>query len=284
MPDLSGKTCVVTGATSGIGESTARALVEMGARVVVVGRSPERGEATLARLAAAGGTGRAELRLADLASLAEVRRLAGEILETCPELHLLVNNAGVVNLERRLTVDGFEETFAVNHLAYFALTNLLRERLVSSAPARIVNVASDAHRFGSLDLDDLQSEHRYRSMRTYGRSKSANILFTVELAGRLAGTGVTANALHPGAVASRLGAQNGWLGSVVTGVLKPFFKTPDQGARTSVHVATAPELAGVSGAYFANCREKQPAAPARDPQTARRLWETSARMTGTGDG
>ena len=282
MPDLSGKTCVVTGATSGIGESTALALVRMGARVVVVGRSRERGEATLSRLAAAGGAGRVELRLADLASLAEVRRLAGEILDTCPELHLLVNNAGLVNLERRITVDGFEETFAVNHLAYFALTNLLLERLVASAPARIVNVASDAHRFGVLDLDDLQNENRYRSMQTYGRSKSANILFTIELARRLAGTGVTANALHPGAVASRLGTQNGWVGKLVTGLLKPFFKTPDQGARTSVHVATVPELDGISGAYFANCREKRPAAPARDPETARRLWETSARLTGTG--
>lgn len=282
MPDLSGKTCVVTGATSGIGESTALALVRMGARVVVVGRSRERGEATLSRLAAAGGAGRVELRLADLASLAEVRRLAGEILDTCPELHLLVNNAGLVNLERRITVDGFEETFAVNHLAYFALTNLLLERLVASAPARIVNVASDAHRFGALDLDDLQNENRYRSMQTYGRSKSANILFTIELARRLAGTGVTANALHPGAVASRLGTQNGWVGKLVTGLLKPFFKTPDQGARTSVHVATVPELDGISGAYFANCREKRPAAPARDPETARRLWETSARLTGTG--
>ena len=282
MPDLSGKTCVVTGATSGIGESTALALVRMGARVVVVGRSRERGEATLSRLAAAGGAGRVELRLADLASLAEVRRLAGEILDTCPELHLLVNNAGLVNLERRITVDGFEETFAVNHLAYFALTNLLLERLVASAPARIVNVASDAHRFGALDLDDLQNENRYRSMQTYGRSKSANILFTIELARRLAGTGVTANALHPGAVASRLGTQNGWVGKLVTGLLKPFFKTPDQGARTSVHVATVPELDGISGAYFAKCREKRPAAPARDPETARRLWETSARLTGTG--
>jgi len=281
MLDLSGKTCVVTGATSGIGEATALGLVRMGARVVVVGRSRERGEATLARLRAAGS---ADLRLANLASLAEVRRLAEEILAACPQLHLLVNNAGVVNLRRQITVDGFEETFAVNHLAYFALTNLLLERVVASAPARIVNVSSDAHRFSPLDLDDLQSEHGYGAMRTYARSKAANILFTRELARRLEGTGVTVNAVHPGAVASRLGAHNGWFGKLATGLLKPFFLSPEKGARTSMHVATAPELDGVSGAYFARCREKQPARSACDPETTRRLWDVSAQLTGTGAG
>lgn len=282
MADLSGKTCVVTGATSGIGEATAVGLVRLGARVVAVGRSRERGEATLARLRAAGGGERVELRIADLASLADVRRLGDEILAACPQLHLLVNNAGVVNLRRRLTADGFEETFAVNHLAYFALTNLLLDRLVASAPARIVNVASDAHRFGALDLEDLQSERDYRAMRTYGRSKAANILFTRELARRLEGTGVTVNAVHPGAVASRLGAHNGWVGKLATGLLKPFFKSPEKGARTSLYAATAPELDGVSGAYFAHCREKDPAPSACDPETARRLWDASARFTGTG--
>ena len=282
MLDLSGKTCVVTGAPAGIGEATALGLARLGARVVVVGRSRERGEATLARLRAAGGGDRAALLLADLASLADVRRLADEILAACPQLHLLVNNAGVVNLHRHLSVDGFEETFAVNHLAYFALTNLLLDRLVASAPARIVNVASDAHRFGPLDLDDLQSERNYGAMRTYGRSKAANILFTRELARRLEGSGVTANAVHPGAVASRLGAHNGWFGKLVTGLLKPFFQSPEKGARTSLHVASAPELDRISGAYFARCRQKDPAASARDPETARRLWDASARLTGIG--
>lgn len=282
MRHLSGKTCVVTGATSGIGEATALGLAQMGARVVVVGRSRERGEASLARLRAAGSAEEVELRLADFASLGEVRRLADEILVTCPQLHLLVNNAGVVNLHRQLSVDGFEEMFAVNHLAGFALTNLLLERLIASAPARIVNVSSGAHAFGPLDLDDLQSERSYGAMRSYGRSKSANILFTKELARRLEGTGVTVNAVHPGAVATRLGAQNGWFGKFATGLLKPFFRTPEKGASTSIHVATAPELADVSGEYFANCRKKQPASAACDAETAQRLWEVSARLTETG--
>ncbi|HJO23942.1 MAG: SDR family oxidoreductase [Myxococcota bacterium] len=282
MPDLAGKTCVVTGATSGIGEATALGLVRMGARVVIVGRSQARGQATLARLQAAGSADRVDLRLADLASLADIRRLADEILATCPRIHLLVNNAGVVNLHHRINADGFEETFAVNHLAYFALTNRLLDRLVASAPARIVNVSSEAHRFGPLDLDNLQSEGKYGAMRTYGRSKAANILFTRELARRLEGTGVTVNAVHPGAVASRLGAHNGWVGKLAMGLLKVFFQTPEKGARTSLHVATAPELDGVSGAYFARCREKQPAASACDSETAQRLWDASAQLTGTG--
>jgi NAD(P)-dependent dehydrogenase (short-subunit alcohol dehydrogenase family) len=279
---LAGKTCVVTGATSGIGEETALALARADARVVIVARSRERGARALERIRTETGNSRIELVLADLASLAEVRRLAQELLGRCPQIHVLVNNAGVVNLERRVTVDGFEETFAVNHLAYYALTNLLLDRLVASAPARVVNVASDAHKFGALDPDDLHSEKSYRAMRVYGRSKSANILFTVELARRLEGTGVTVNAVHPGPVASRLGKNNGLFGRVVTSLLSPFFLSPERGARTSVHVATAPELADVSGRYFAKCREARTTAAARDPALARRLWDESARLTGIG--
>jgi NAD(P)-dependent dehydrogenase (short-subunit alcohol dehydrogenase family) len=279
---LAGKTCVVTGATSGIGEETALALARDGARVVIVARSPERGAKALERIRSETGNERVELVLADLASLAEIRRLAQELLSACPQIHVLVNNAGVVNLERRVTVDGFEETFAVNHLAYYALTNLLLDRLLASAPARIVNVASDAHKFGPLDPDDLHSEKSYRAMRVYGRSKTANILFTVELARRLQDTGVTVNAVHPGPVASRLGKNNGLLGRAVTSLLAPFFLSPERGARTSVHVATAPELADVSGRYFAKCREARTTAAARDPALARRLWDESARLTGIG--
>jgi NAD(P)-dependent dehydrogenase (short-subunit alcohol dehydrogenase family) len=282
MTALAGKTCVVTGATSGIGEETALALAREGARVVIVARSPERGAKALERIRAESGNRSIELAQADLASLAEIRRLAQELLAACPKIHVLVNNAGVVNLERRVTVDGFEETFAVNHLAYYALTNLLLGRLRESAPARIVNVASDAHKFGPLDPDDLHSEKSYRAMRVYGRSKTANILFTVELARRLEGTGVTVNAVHPGPVASRLGKNNGLLGRTVTSLLAPFFLSPERGARTSVHVATAPELAGVSGRYFAKCREARSTAAARDPALARRLWDESARLTGIG--
>ena len=282
MTALAGQTCVVTGASSGIGEETALALARQGARVVLVARSRERGARAQERIRAETGNDRVELALADLGSLAEIRRLAQELLAACPQIHVLVNNAGVVNLERRLTVDGFEETFAVNHLAYYALTHLLLDRLLASAPARIVNVASDAHKFGSLDPDDLHSERGYRAMRVYGRSKSANILFTVELARRLQGTGVTVNAVHPGPVASRLGKNNGLLGRAVTSLLAPFFLSPERGARTSVHVATAPELAGVSGRYFAKCREARPTAAAQDPGLAKRLWDESARLTGIG--
>jgi NAD(P)-dependent dehydrogenase (short-subunit alcohol dehydrogenase family) len=280
MADLTGKTCVVTGATSGIGEETALGLARLGARVVLVGRSRQRGERSLVRVQAESGNGAVELRLADLASLAETRRLADELLEACPRLHVLVNNAAVVNLRRSTSVDGFETMFAVNHLAHFLLTNLLLQRLVASAPARIVNVASEAHRFGSLDLDDLQSERRYGAMRSYGASKLANILFSVELARRLAGSGVSANCLHPGAVATGLGRNNGALGRVATGLLKPFLRTPAQGAATSLHVATASELEGVTGRYFAKQRETLPSPAARDPLLARRLWEASAELAG----
>lgn len=282
MADLEGKTCVLTGATSGIGEETALALAGGGARLHLVARSEQRGEATRARIRAETGSDAVTLHLADLASLAELRRVAADLLEACPRIDLLLNNAGVVNLTRETTVDGFETTFAVNHLAYFALSNLLLDRLRESAPARIVNVASDAHKFGAIDLDDLQSEREYKAMRTYGRSKAANILFTVELARRLEGSGVTVNCVHPGPVATRLGKNNGWLGRAVTTALSPFFLSPARGARTSIHVLTAPELEQVSGRYFAKQREATPQAHASDPTTAQRLWDESARLIGIG--
>lgn len=283
MADLDGKTCVLTGATSGIGEETALALARQGARLHVIARSEARGEATRARIRAETGSDAVALHRADLSSLAEIRRVADELLTACPRIDLLLNNAGVVNLSRETTVDGFETTFAVNHLAYFALTNLLLDRLRESAPARIVNVASDAHKFGGgIDLDDLQSEREYKAMRTYGRSKSANILFTVELARRLEGSGVTVNCVHPGPVATRLGKNNGWFGRVATTALSPFFLSPAKGARTSIHVATAPELEKVSGRYFAKQREAKAQGHATDPEAARRLWDESVRLTGIG--
>jgi len=282
MADLTDRTCLVTGATSGIGEETALGLARRGARVLIVGRSRERGERSLARIRAESGNDAVELLLADLASLSEIRRLAREVLEACPQLHVLVNNAALVTLRRTTSVDGFEMMFAVNHLAYFALTNLLLERLVASAPARIVNVASNAHRFGRIDLDDLQSERRFGAMHSYGRTKFANILFTTELARRLEGTGVTANCLHPGGVATRLGRDNGLLGQVATRLLKPFLLTPARGAATSLQLASAPELEAVSGRYFAKQRQAQPSPGAQDPALARRLWQLSAELTGVG--
>jgi NAD(P)-dependent dehydrogenase (short-subunit alcohol dehydrogenase family) len=275
---LRDKQCIVTGATSGIGEQIARGLLREGASVAVVGRSRERGEAALARLRGV-GSGSAELLLADLSLQAEVRRLAAQLLERYARIHVLVNNAGIVNLRRELTADGLEATFAVNHLAYFQLTLLLLERLRASAPARIVNVASDAHRFGALDFADLQNERGYRSMRVYGQSKTANILFTRELARRLEGTGVSVNCLHPGAVATRLGQQNGAVAKLLTRALSVFFRTPAKGAETAIWLAAAPEPAGVSGRYFQDRRAREPSPHARDDAAAARLFAESARLT-----
>ncbi len=284
MTDLTGRTCLVTGATSGIGEETALGLARLGARVILVGRSRERGERALARVRAESGNAAVELRLADLASLTEIRRLAAEVLESCPQLHVLVNNAGIVNLRRTTSVDGFESRFAVNHLAYFLLTNLLLERLIASAPARVVNVASEAHRFGTLEIDDLQSERRFGAMRSYGRSKFANILFTYELARQLEGTGVSTHCVHPGAVATGLGRNNGMLSRLLTGLLRPFFRTPARGAAPSLHAATAQELEGLTGRYFSARGEIRSAPATYDPSLARQLWDRSAALTGLGPG
>lgn len=277
--EMSDKVCVVTGATGGIGKVAAIGLARRGASVVLVCRDRGRGEEVRAAIREETGK-EADLRIADLGSQADIRRVAGEILDRYPRIHVLLNNAGVVNLKRQVTVDGLEATFAVNHLAYFMLTNLLLDRLRESAPARIINVSSDAHRLAPLDLDDLQSERRYRGPRVYGQSKLANILFTRELARRLAGTGVTVNCLHPGVVATRFAQNNGRLALWVTTLLKPFFLTPEQGADTAIHLATSPEVEGVSGEYFVKRKARRPSAAALDEATARRLWTLSAELTG----
>ena len=285
---LEDRTCLVTGATSGIGQETALGLAREGARVWIVGRDRARGEAARAEIARRSGSDRVELLLADLASLREIRKLADEARARCRALHVLVNNAGLVNMRRQESVDGFEATFAVNHVAYYALTNLLLDLLRASAPARIVNVASDVHRFGSIDWDDLQSVRRYRglpfvaAMRVYGTSKLLNILFTRELARRLAGSGVTANCLHPGAVSTRLGSNNGAAGQAITSLLRPFMLSPAEGARTSIHLASSPEVSETSGRYFAQMRETRCSRAARSDESARRLWQVSAELTGIG--
>lgn len=277
---LSGRTVVLTGASSGIGRATALGLADEGARLFLVGRSPEHCEDTLALIRRRTGRDDAVMLRADLSSQKEVRRLADELLARADRVHVLLNNAGVTLLRRELTADGLEATFATNHLAYFLLTGLLLPRLRESAPARIVNVASDAHRFGPLDLDDLQNERRYRVMRVYGQSKTANILFTQELARRIAGSGVTANALHPGGIRSNLGRSDAAALEALRKLVGIFLKSPEQGARTSLYLACSPEVEGVSGRYFAKCRERRPAAHARDPELARRLWERSEELTG----
>lgn len=280
MSGMEGKVCVVTGATSGIGRMTALELARRGASVAIVARDPERARETASAIAAAGGGRAPEVFLADLSSQAEIRRAAAEILARLPRIDVLVNNAGVVNLKRTTTVDGIETTFAVNHLAYFLLTELLLDRLRASAPARIVNVGSEAHKFvKGMQFDDLEFAHNYRSMRVYGHSKLANLLFTFDLARRLAGSGVTVNCVHPGAVATGLGKNNGRLAQVLIGLLAPFFRSPKQGAETSIYVATAPELDGVSGKYFMRCRERAPSRAAVDRAAAERLWKVSEAMT-----
>ena len=275
---MNDKTVLITGATSGIGRATALGLAKQGAAVVLICRDRGKGDELVNELRAAGAAD-AALIVADLSVQAEVRRAAAEFLASGGPLHVLINNAGVVNLHRTVTADGLETTFAVNHLAYFLLTTLLLDRLRASAPARIVNVSSDAHKFAPIDFDDLQNERRYGVMRVYGQSKLANILFTVELARRLAGSGVTANSLHPGAVATGLGKNNGgWARGLIT-LLKPFFKTPDGGAATSLYLATSPAVDGVSGKYFVRCREKQPSRAAQDLHAAQRLWSASEALT-----
>ena len=280
-PAMRAKTCIVTGASSGIGRVTALELARMGAHLGLVCRDRRRGEETVAEIRQKTGSDAVDLLLADLASQQEIRRVAGEILARYPRIDVLLNNAGVVNLRHSTTIDGIETVFAVNHLAYFLLTNLLLDRLKASAPARIVNVASEAHKFSKgIDFDDLGHEHSFKSMRVYGHSKLANVLFTYELARRLEGTGVTVNCLHPGAVATRLGQNNGRIAGVLIKLLAPLFRTPEQGAATSIYLATSPEVEGVSGRYFDRCKERRSSSSTYDEAQARRLWEVSAQMTG----
>ena len=279
---VEGRTCLVTGATSGIGRSAAIALAERGARLVLVVRSLQRAEAVRSEIAARTGNTDVEVLLADLESQSEIRRAASELLASGEPVHVLLNNAGIVLTERSETGDGIETTFAVNHLAPFLLTNLLLERMIASAPARVVNVSSEAHRLGGgLDFDDLGARRRYSGMAVYGRSKLANLYFTSELARRLAGTGVTVNALHPGAVRTGLGQNNDApILKFLARLARPFFRSPDEGADTAVWLCSAPELFGVSGKYFSDRKERVPHRLAQDEAAARRLWDESAKLVG----
>jgi len=275
-------TILVTGATDGIGLATARALAALGHQVLMHGRNATKGQAAAQAVRAkAAGHGAVRFLRADFASLAQVRGLAAE-LDSLPRLDVLINNAGCINLSRSVTADGFETTFAVNHLAPFLLTHLLLRKIRHSAPARIVNVASSAHRGQYIDFDDLMSTRDYRMMRTYGRSKLANILFTRALTKRLAGTGVTVNALHPGMVATHLGQDNWWARVLGRAFLAVAGVPAAEGAKTSVYLATAAEVEGVSGGYYAKCRPAPVAAApgALDDATAERLWAVSEELVG----
>lgn len=278
---MAGKTCVITGATDGIGLETAARLGAMGARLVLVGRNPAKGDAALAWLHERVPGVDAEMHYADLSRRDEIRRLATAVLATAPRIDVLLNNAGGFFARRTLTDDGLEHTFALNHMGYFRLTALLGARLIASAPARVVNVASEAHRSATLDFADLQTARGYNGWKAYKRSKLANILFTRALARRLAGTGVTANCLHPGFVATSFGDNNrGSWGWAIAIAKRLTAISVERGAETPVYLASSPEIAGVTGRYFDKCRERAPDEPARNDAVAERLWNESARLAG----
>ena len=278
---MHGKVVVITGATSGIGEVAARRLAGMGARIVLIARDQSRGAATLAGLRESGGNNSHSIHYGDLSRIAEMQRVAREIAAAEPRIDVLINNAGAIFGSRQLTEDDLERTFAVNHMAYFALTQGLRQCLLAAAPARVVNTASAAHKGAKLDFDDLQLARGFSPMKAYGRSKLCNILFTRELARRFKGQGVTANCLHPGFVATRFGDHMGGLLSGVVRVAKTFAITPEKGAATIVYLASSPDVAELSGGYFYKCRTAQPTAEARNDEDAGRLWMQSAKFLGS---
>ena len=275
---MQGKTVVATGATSGIGEAAVVALAGLGARIVLVARDETRAKATIQQLEAKGPGLDHRLHLADLSSMAETRKVGEAIAANEPRIDLLINNAGALFSSRRVTPEGLELTFALNHMAYFVLTEALRERLVASAPARIVSTSSVAHDGATLDFNDLQSAKGYGGLKVYGRSKLANILFTRELARRLAGTGVTANCFHPGVVKTRFGESSGGFAGLLIPLIRPFFMTAKKGADTLVYLASSSEVADTTGGYFVKRKLAEPSAAARDDAAAKRLWIESERL------
>jgi retinol dehydrogenase-12 len=280
-PNIRDKVCMVTGATNGLGRAVAEGLARLGAEVILLGRNPEKCRSVARAIADDCGGRVPDTLLCDLSSRREIGRAASEFLSWGRPLHLLVNNAGIVNLKRRENADGIEMTLAVNYLAYFQLTLCLLQRMQESAPARIVNVASDAHRSVSLNLDDLESTNRYSVMRAYGLSKLAILSFTWELARRIEGTGVTVNAVDPGPVASGIGSNNPGLAySLASLMIKYLFPSPKRAARTALCLATSPQVAHQSGAYYKFGTRRTPRADATDAALASRLWEMSVRMTG----
>ena len=277
--NMNGKICLVTGATNGIGKATAQALAQMGATVVIVGRDAQKAAQVTEEVRAASDNQNVEWLLADLSSQQDIRRLATEFKSKYSQLHVLLNNAGGTFVKRQLSVDGIEMTFALNHLAYFLLTNLLLDTIKASAPARIINVSSGAHSGGKIEFDNLQGERSYSGMGPYGNSKLANILFTTELARRLEGTGVTVNALHPGLVSTGFGKNNpGFFTKIIRVVVPLIARSPEKGAATSIYLASSPEVQSITGKYFVDCKVTRPAPQATDSAVARKLWDVSAEM------
>ena len=291
--NMKSKVVVITGATSGIGQVAAEKLAAMGARIVQVARDKERGQTAMVRLNQVAPGIAHSIYYADLSRLTEMKRVATEIAQSEPRIDVLMNNAGAMFGKRQLTQDGLELTFALNHMSYFMMTQLLRDRLIASAPSRVVNTASDAHTSGTVDFDDLQSEKAYRfnllewmryggpAFKVYARSKLMNILYTRELARKLAGTGVTANSLHPGFVSTRFGDQTGGLIGFGIGIAKRFALTPEQGAETLVYLASSPEVNAVTGEYFNKCRPAIPSKEAQDDDKAQRLWLETSKIAHT---
>jgi len=277
---MNGKTCVITGGTSGIGEASALALAHQGAEIAILCRSKERGELTRKRIHQAAGRDCVRLFHADLERLEDVRRVAAELVRELDEIHVLLNNAAVTMLSRSETHDGHETTFGVNHLAPFLLTHELLPKILRTPGARIVNVASDAHKFAHFDLDDLQSKKRYSAMRVYGASKLCNILFTNELAHVLQDRDIGIWSLHPGAGSTRLGANNGGIAKLLLPLLSLFFKTPAQGARSSVYLCSAPHIDEPNGTYFVNESPARVSALALDAAAGRKLWTESEKLVG----
>ncbi|HIM26814.1 MAG TPA: SDR family oxidoreductase [Candidatus Marinimicrobia bacterium] len=278
---MNGKVCLVTGATDGIGKVSARVLAEKGAKVIIVGRNPEKSATVLAELKSSSGNENIDLLMADLAVMQEVRDLAEQVISHYDRLDILLNNAGGYFAKHELTSDGLERTFALNHMSYFLLTNKLMELLKSSAPARIVNVSSDAHYGVDMDFENLNGEQEYKAWKAYQKSKLANVLFTYELLKKVPAD-ITVNCLHPGFVATNFGHNiGGFFGPVVKIAQRISAIDPEEGAKTSIFLCSAPEVKGVSGKYFYKCQPKTSSRESRNMDTGKRLWQISSDIAST---
>lgn len=283
MGQMDGKVVLITGATNGIGKVAAQELAKMGASVLIVGRNPSKTRDVMREIQKASGNNNVDMLTADLSIISDIRGVAADFRERYDRLDVLINNAGAFFNERKSTPDGYERTFALNHLSYFLLTNLLLDMLKASAPSRVINTSSGAHMGATkgMNFDDLQGEKNYGGWGAYAQSKLANILFTNELARRLEGTQVTANSLHPGFVNTGFGKNNGGLIGAALNLVTPLMgRTPEKGAETLIYLASSPEVEGVTGKYFVDNKESSVSSAARDPEQARRLWEISEELTG----
>jgi retinol dehydrogenase 12 len=275
---MQGKTVIVTGGTNGIGLVTARELARLGAQVTIISRSPEKCAAIVEKIKKETGSANVEFIAADLSVMSEIRQAAYEFKKRHTRLHVLVNNAGAYFSSRQVTKDGYEMTFALNHLGYFLLTQLLLDTLKASAPARIINVSSEAHRGAKLDFNDLQNEKKFSGFGVYGQSKLANLLFTYELSQRLKDVNVTVNAVHPGFVASGFAKNNGGIYSIGMNILSLFARKPDKGAATNIYLASSPEVEGITGKYFVDSKAVESSKESNDLSAQKQLWDTSLEL------